>query len=282
MDWEHTSIVAGQDSLFISPLAPSSYASLLVPAFNYAGNLWAWTPQVRVEHRFALSDGDEISVQGGILDNLTGEFPADTYSRSPGPGESSGQPAYALRTTWTRNIQGQPLTFGAAGYYGRQDWGYDHNIDSWAGLLDWQVPLFPRWAVLGEFYRGRALGGLNGAFGQSIVYLGNPTVDPEVPVRGLDTVGGWSQLKFRATSKLEFNAGFGVDNPFVSDARAGAASQAVVGPLFVQNRSALGNFIFRPRSNLLFSAEYRHLQSFMLDNGSNNGQQVNLMMGILF
>ena len=51
-DWEHTSIVAGQDSLFISPLSPTSFASLATPAFAFAGNLWGWTPQLRVEHRF--------------------------------------------------------------------------------------------------------------------------------------------------------------------------------------------------------------------------------------
>ncbi len=282
MDWERTSIVAGQDNLFISPLSPSSYASLLVPAFNYAGNLWAWTPQVRVEHRFALSDGQEISIQGGIFDNLTGEYPADSYFRAPGPGENSGQPAYAVRASWTRNTQGQPFTLGVAGYYNRQDWSYEHCIDGWAGLVDWQIPLSSRWAMSGEAYRGRAIGGLNGSFGRSIVYLGDPTVYPETPIRPLDTVGGWSQLKFRATPKLEFNAGVGFDNPWASEARAGAASQASLGPLFVQNRSAMGNFIFRPRSNLLFSGEYRHLQSFLLDNGSNSGQQVNLMMGILF
>jgi len=123
-------------------------------------------------------------------------------------------------------------------------------------------------AISGELYRGRAIGGLNEAVGRSIVYIGDPTVDPAVPIRGLNAVGGWSQLKFRATPKLEFNAGFGIDNPFASDARAGAASQASLGPLLVKN--------------LLFSGEYRHLQSFMLDAGGNSAQQVNLMMGILF
>ncbi len=84
LDWEHTSIVAGQDDLFISPLAPTSFASLAVPAFNYAGNLWAWTPQVRVEHRFDIADKQSIMIQGGILDNLAGEFPANSYFRAPG------------------------------------------------------------------------------------------------------------------------------------------------------------------------------------------------------
>lgn len=280
MDWKDTSIVAGQDDLFISPLTPTTYASLIVPGFNYAGNLWAWTPQVRVEHRFELPDSQSIAIQAGILDNLAGEFPSDSYFRSPGPGESSGQPAYAVRTSWTRNLYDHPLTIGTAGYYGRQEWSGQH-VDSWAGLLDWQIPLLQRLSLSGEFYRGRALGGLDGSFGRSIVYDGNPSY-ATTPIRGQDSVGGWSQLKLRATAKLEFNAGYGTDDPTASEARAAAASQEYVGPLYVQNRSALGNIIFRPRSNLLLSGEYRHLRTFQLDSGSNSGQQVNLMMGILF
>ena len=75
MDWKDTSVVVGQDSSFFSPLSPTSFASLAVPALNYAGNLWAWTPQVRIEHRFEISSDQNIMIQGGIMDNLTGEFP---------------------------------------------------------------------------------------------------------------------------------------------------------------------------------------------------------------
>jgi len=73
LDWSHTSIVAGQDSLFVSPQSPTSFASLVVPSLGYSGNLWAWTPQLRIEHRFDLSEGQSLIVHGGILDNLTGE-----------------------------------------------------------------------------------------------------------------------------------------------------------------------------------------------------------------
>ncbi|MGC2189861.1 MAG: hypothetical protein WA607_15665, partial [Candidatus Sulfotelmatobacter sp.] len=75
LDWQHTSVIAGQDSLFISPLSPTSFASLATPAFAYAGNLWGWTPQLRVEHRFDLSDQQTLTWQGGILDNLDWETP---------------------------------------------------------------------------------------------------------------------------------------------------------------------------------------------------------------
>ncbi len=282
MDWKDTSVVVGQDNAFFSPLSPTSFASLAVPALNYAGNLWAWSPQVRVEHRFEISGDQSIMLQGGILDNLTGEFPADPYFRLPGAGELSRQPAYAIRTAWTRTVFGQPLTFGAAGYYGRQDWSYNHFVDGWAGMASWEIPLAPRVIFTGEFFRGKALGGIGGGISQSVVYEGDPH-NPATPVHGLDSIGGWSQLKFKVTPTLELNAAFGLDNPTTAEVRAAAPSQSFLfGPLLVQNRGALVNFVFRPRSSLLFSAEYQHLQTFQLNDISNDAQQFNLMMGILF
>jgi hypothetical protein len=61
-----------------------------------------------------------------------------------------------------------------------------------------------------------------------------------------------------------------------------AAAGGYPGTLLAQNRSALVNFVYRPRSNLLFSTEYRHLQSFQLYNVNYSAEQVNLMMGVLF
>lgn len=281
LDWDHTSIVAGQDDLFISPLSPTSFASLAVPAFNYAGNLWAWTPQVRVEHRFDLTDRQALTVQGGILDNLTGSFPSDPYFRVADPGEQSSQPAFGFRTAWTNNFLGRPLTLGAAGYYGRQVWGGDHYVDGWAGLTDWSIPIASRLELSGEFYRGRGVGGIGGGISRSVVFSGNPAL-PSTSVQGLNSIGGWSQLKFKLSNKWEFNTGFGLDSANASEIRAAVASQQYVGTLLTQNRDALVNFIYRPRSNLLFSTEYRFLQSFPLYESSENAEQVNVMMGVLF
>src|SRR5438128_8507196 len=71
LDWSRTSIVAGQDNIFFSPLSPTSFASLALPAFGYAGNLWGWIPQVRVEHRLVFSNDSILTFQGGFLVNLT-------------------------------------------------------------------------------------------------------------------------------------------------------------------------------------------------------------------
>ena len=90
MDWENTSIVAGQDKLFLSPLSPTSFASLALPAFSYAGNLWGWIPQVRLEHRFDLSPGQNITLQAGIWTTLTGNSLRSDASSTPAAGESIG------------------------------------------------------------------------------------------------------------------------------------------------------------------------------------------------
>ncbi len=281
LDWGNTSVVAGQDGLFFSPLSPTSFASLSVPAFAYAGNLWGWIPQVRVEHRFDLSNKQNITIQGGILDNLTGEPPYTVYPREPQAGESSGQPAYAARVAWTHSIHNHPLTLGTAGYYSRQDWGFDRYTDGWASMADWEIPLASRVSLSGEFYRGRAIGGLGAGIGQTVIFSGSP-LDSTTQIRGLNSIGGWSQLKFKATAKLEFNGGIGLDDPFSADLRAFPGGQSYYNTLLTQNRSALLNFIYRPRSDLLFSAEYRHLQTTPIYNDKDSAEQFNLMMGVLF
>lgn len=281
LDWEHTSFVAGQDQMFLSPLSPTSFASLALPAFAFGGNLWGWTPQIRLEHRFSLGDQQTITIQGGVLDNLDWEAPLDPYYRIAQAGEYSGQPAYGFRTAWSRPVRAKTLSFGVAGYYGRQTWRWDHTTDSWAAMADWQIPILPKLSLSGEFYRGRGIGGLGGGIGTSILYGGDPT-NPLTPIRGLDAAGGWTQLKFQLTPKLEFNGAIAIDNAFAGDARGFALDQNNNGPILGRNEGALGNFVFRPRSDLLFSAELRRLRTFPIYSASSAMNQVNLSVGILF
>jgi len=280
-DWEHTSVVAGQDSLFISPLSPTSFASLATPTFALAGNLWGWTPQLRVEHRFSVSDRQTITMQAGILDNLDWEFNYDSFERTAHAGEMSGQPAYGFRTAWSRPVQERPMSIGVAGYYGRQDWTWGRYIDAWAGMADWQIPIVSRLQLSGEFYRGRGIGGLGGGIATSVVFGGSPFL-PYSPLRPVDTAGGWAQLKFQLTPKLEFNGVVAQDNAFTGNIRGFATDQNNFGLILGRNRGALGNLVFRPRSDLVLSAELRRLRTFPVYSSSSSTNQVNLSVGILF
>jgi len=278
-DWERTSVAAGQDSLFISPLSPTSFASLATPTFAFAGNLWGWTPQLRAEHRFSVSDQQTITVQAGILDNLDWELNYSSFERTSQAGEMSGQPAYALRTAWSRPVQQHLLSLGVAGYYGRQDWTWSRYVDAWAAMADWQVPILPRLQLSGEFYRGRGIGGLGGGIGTSVVFSGSA---PYSPLRGVNTAGGWAQLKFQLTPKIEFNGVAAQDDAFTAEIRGFATDQNNSGLIIGRNRGALGNVVFRPRSDLVFSAELRRLRTFPVYSNSNSTNQVNLSLGILF
>jgi len=281
MDWTNTSVVVGQDGLFFSPNSPTSFASLAVPALTNAGNLWSWVPQIRVEHRIALSDDSSLLLQGGILDPLTGEAPESGDYRQPGAGESSRQPAYGGRIAWSRNVFGQLLRVGVGGFYSRQDYGFSRTVDGWAGMTDIELPVGRRFSLSGKFYRGDAIGGLYGGSWRSVLFSGDPTLQ-STEVKPLNTVGGWAQLKYRPANKWEFNGAYGMDNPFAADLRYFPYSQAYGLASLARNEGSFVNMIYRPRSDLLFSAEYRYLRTYTIGNAANNAGQLNLMMGVLF
>ncbi len=281
LDWQQTSIVAGQDGLFFSPNSPTSFASLAIPAFSYAGNLWSWVPQIRVEHRWSVGAESTLLTQGGILDSQSGEPPVSDFYRTPQAGERSRQPAYAARVAWMRSVFGQPLHVGLGGYYGRQNYYFGRNVNSWAGMTDWELPLGHQLSLNGKLYRGRGLGGFGGGIGRSVLFSGDPGA-ANTEVRALNSAGGWAQLKYRPATKLEFNGAFGQDNPYTADLRAFPNPQAYGDPTLTKSQGDLVNVIYRPRSDLLFSAEYRHLKTFTIGNGTYNADHVNLMMGVLF
>jgi hypothetical protein len=281
LDWAKTSVVAGQDTLFFVPNNPTSLATLAVPALAYSGTLWNWAPQVRVEHRFTVSESGSFLVQGGILDSLTGDTPPSTYYRVPSWGENSGQPAYAARLSWTQDIHGQNFTLGAGGYYGRQAWGFGRRVDGWAGTVDATLPLGKRFELTTAFFRGRGIGGLGGGIGQSALWNGS-LADPATEVYGLNSLGGWSQLKFKATSKLQLNGAYGLDNPYAHELREHGGNTTYYPMPLSKNESGFVNFIYQPRSDIVFSMEYRRIKTFTLDLGGNAANVTSFSVGYLF
>jgi hypothetical protein len=281
MDWANTSIVAGQDSLFFAPLIPTSLASIATPPLAYAGNLWSWTPQFRIEHRKDLREGSSLTFEAGILDSLTGDLPVMQGYRAPTAGEQSGQPAYAGRIAWSHGLFERNFTTGVGGYYGRQNWEFGRDVDGWAVTADLSMPLSRLFSLTGEFYRGRAVGGLAGGVGQDIL-LSGALADPTSSIHGLDSIGGWTQLKFKPSAKFEVNAALGMDNPFASELRRFPATQYYYGYSISRNLSPFINFIYQVRSDVLFSAEYRRIQTYTLDSNFNAANQFGISIGYIF
>jgi hypothetical protein len=281
LDWEKTSVVAGQEAPFFSPLSPSSLATVAEPAFSYSGNLWDWVPQIHVDRELGRLGPTSFFIQAGILDSLTGDPPQAQTERLPQAGEIARQPAYAVHIASQWGSGEEPTTVGFGGYYSRQDWAFGRMVDGWAGTADWQISLPLKLSLSGELYRGRGIGGLGAATYHSVLSTGVLNSSQSL-VQGLDVVGGWGQLKYRATSTLQFNAAYGQDNPFGKQLREFSAFQNLLDPELGRNQSFLLNFIYKPKSNLLFSTEYRHINSGRLTQDRFTAEHMNISIGVLF
>jgi hypothetical protein len=252
-----------------------------VPPLSYAGNLWAWTPQMRVEHRITLAENSTLTLQGGILDPTTGVLPEDWSGRYPSWGEQSGHPSFATRAALGQKMFGQNVVLGFGGFFGRENWGMNRNLKNVAGTIDLTFPLGRFFGLTGMFYRGQSVAGLGGGLGQSVLWSGDIT-DPTTVFHGLKSEGGWAQLKFTPRPKFEINGGFGQDNPFASDLRRYGPNGSYYGPLLSRNQSPFANFIYRLRSDVMFSVEYRHLKTNILDAGSQKLNHANAALAYTF
>lgn len=281
MDWANTSLVAGQDALFFVPLSPTSLASLAVPAMSYSGNLWGWTPQVRVEHRFALAGDSQVTVAAGILDQLTGDTPSPGQERDPSWGEQSGQPGYAAHIGWSKKTANGIWGIGAGGYYGRQYWGFNRGVDGWAGTVDLRVPLNRYFEFSAAYYRGRSVGGFGGGVGQTVLFNGDPGL-ASTSVYGLNSQGGWAQLTFKPRQDFSLNAAFGQDNPFASQLRLYPVVPSEYEEPLLKNQSWFVNGIYQLRSNILFSVEFRRYATNDLGPDRYFANSANLSLGYLF
>src|SRR5438445_10537421 len=106
--WENTSVVVGLDVPLFSPNLPTSYMSLSVPAFASAGNLWTWTPTIRVEQRWPTSFS-LFKIEAGVMD--PSRYASSSASvRTANPGESSRKPAYSLRISANGTSENRPLS----------------------------------------------------------------------------------------------------------------------------------------------------------------------------
>jgi hypothetical protein len=277
-DWSKWSLNFMQDKPFISPLSPSTLAAIGTPEFAYSGDLWTWTPQIVAERTWEISERLKSHLQFGMLDPFDGELPASFYLRQPEAGELSRTPAIAARPSLDFPIGTQIATIGAGGYFARQDYGYGRVIDAWAATLDWNLPFGERWALSGELHRGLGLGGMWGGIGTSVVYTG-PETSQYASVVGVNTVGGWSQLKFKPASKWEVNGAFGEESPFAADLlQNGDPTYLPV----LRNWTTMVNVIDHPRSNLLLSVEYRHLNTVLFGGQTQTAEHINLGVGVTF
>jgi hypothetical protein len=282
LDWNNDSIQAGMVAPLISPLSPTSYATVAVPGLAGAGNLWAWAPQLKYTHQVALQSGRRLQLEFGLWDPSAAGYSTSELVRSPSPGEASKQPGYESRVSYGTFTGERPLQIGLSGYYSRQSYYGNESVDSWGVTTDWRVPLASHIEISGEGYRGRALGGLGGGVYKDALFGTDPVTGLNA-YRGLDAIGGWTQFKAHFTQSLETNAAIGLDNGFAGDFHSIVfLPNPTPTQLRARNKMAFGNLIFRPKTYLILSPEYRRIWTWPIHGAASTADIFTLSAGYQF
>lgn len=284
MDWKRTSVVAGLDYPFFAPNLPTSYMTVIVPGFASAGKMWSWTPTIRAEHRFDSSFAT-YKVEAGFLDPSSYTYYApNTNVRITSPAENSRQPTYAVRASASKGSEDRPATIGFGAVYSPQKFVGGYNVSGWAGTMDWKFPLLPHTELSGEFFTGRGVDGFGGLPLSPLrpadaIYYASVTA-PQLASMGV--IGGWTQFKYRVDSRNEFNVAAGTGGRNSGSLRDAAASDSFLLSVPARNQMLFANYIFKPRSDLLFSVEFRRLRTFDVNGPADTANQLGLAIGFLF
>ncbi len=275
--WDRGSVLIGSETPLISDLNPVSLASVGVPGFVTAGNLWNWLPQVRISRDLIVTaSGVRVGLQGAVLapfSNTLNSGETDAVDA----GERSGRPYLQSRVNvrWGDGAAepGAPSDVSLGGTGGELGVGMhrgwvraagDSTSVSSALSIDGRVMIAPRVEIRGEAYRGQLVRGLGGGaigqgFGRS---LSGGTVGP--PLRD---VAGWVQLNVQAHATLISGAGCG-RNSVNRDDR----------PIRLENTACAAHLLWRPAQPLVLGMEFRQVRTRYSDQTSR-ANHMNLSFG---
>jgi hypothetical protein len=258
--WDSTRAFFALDRPIVSPNLPTSITAIAQPALSWSGNLWNWMPQVGAEHTLHVNDSSRISMQAAIAD--VPDPPPQQQSTLPASaaslGEQSRWPGSEARVGYARGNDLTGLRVGVGGYFSPHSVNQYFSFDAWAATVDYRIPLFAHLESSGSFYRGSALGGLGGGAYKDYLFAQEGS---EFYYRALDDVGGWTQLKARASERLEFNAAYGIDNGFAHQIRPYVFNASGAYQGLARNSTWFANIIYSPTAYTLFSFEYRRIDT---------------------
>jgi hypothetical protein len=214
LTWAEASLLAGQTSDIISPVAP-----VVNPDFVMwgAGNLGDRRPQIRGEWTPKAGPG-KLILQGEV--GLTGAIDAQDFDPAATgafrDGEASGKPTLQARVAYSLPLwDKQRLELGV---WGHRAWertetpigvGQKKEFESEVVGLDLTLPLYLDVVWLkGELWKGKNLSDVRGAILQGI----NTATGREV-----HALGGWFEFGARLEKSFSVHAGYTTDNPADAD-----------------------------------------------------------------
>lgn len=288
LDWEKTSLVAGQDWVIFAPNNPASIASAAIPQLAAAGNPWTRLPQIRIEQRF---NKGRVLLQGAIVSPSTGDFPNNTaaFFLQAGAGSASRVPAFESRFSFNdKNWLGTTKagSIGVSMHYGRAritSLSANNRIDSLGVAIDWNLPLHKRVSFSGEAFVGRNLGMFQaGIFqGYNTSYLlGNNGGMNIIGARAIGTRGGWTQLGWNLPAfqdRVTMYGSIGIDDPRDEDLRSTSLTD-----WRKRNLAYTFSLHYKLSQNFNWALEYRRFETFYALSRKQTANHLNLGFSYTF
>lgn len=263
IDWQNTTVLVGQDKPIISPREPYSLAQVAFSPLTGAGNLWLWSPQVRVDQRFKFGANAGLIAQAGVY-----ETSEPSYSSRGGDSTvaSTPRPAIEGRFEFWRKFSDNARIEIAPGFHESTSHAGGFSAPSRLGTVDWLIQPVSQIQFTGMFFTGENTAGVGG-LRQGFTIFDDSRAVP------IGAHGGWMQLSYLATKRLTFNLFSGAENDCASDLLSGDIHN---------NMMYGGNAIYRLGPNVLLGAEISQTRTnyFLLPSKLNN--HYDLAVGYLF
>jgi hypothetical protein len=260
LESERTAFEFGQDHMILAPRNPTSLAAFAFPDLYRSGNLYFRAPQARVEHLWPAGRRGELQFTGGILAPIGGDFNSAGFAFVPPnlAGERSKRPGVQARLAWRTKPDGgssdRGWEVGVSGHYARERFSTGLT-SSRVVALDFDAHA-GRTGLGGEWFVGQNIDAFGGSLGQ----LAKST-------------GGFVEARLKATSQLDFNAGFGTDRLFDRN--------LFPAPL-EGNASVFTNAIYQFTPELAWSVEYRWLRTSPVQSAARTNNHVNFALAYSF
>jgi len=263
VDWATRSVMVGIEKPIFNPREPSSLAQVGVSPLTGTGNLWLWTPQVRLEQDFPWSDQTGLRAQMGVVET----HEVGPYAGSlPASNVEALRPGLEGRYEVYHKFDDQRRVEIAPGFHVSTTHAAGFSIPSQVFSLDWFVNP-ARWIEFtGAFYYGENVAPLGSGYRQGFALYGMEA-DP------VHSQGGWAQLTFHAAPRLDFHLFSGQQDDRPSDLMTG---------LIGKNILYGGNLYFRIAPNVLLGPEVSQLRTLYLGQGTRLNNHYDLALAYLF
>jgi hypothetical protein len=260
--WAKTTFTVAQDKPILAPREPDSLAQVGVSPLTYAGNLWLWRPQARIEQRFQFGDSGGLRAEAGVLETSeSASVPSDYSSNAP-----AGRPAVEGRFVfWMKSGNNGDFEI-APGFHVSNSQLLGVSVPSRIASVDWRIPLARAVTFTGAAFAGENLGVIGG-LRQGVVLS-----DDNVP-RAVHSAGGWAQLEYRANRRLSFHLFGGQEDDRNRDLQTGLISK---------NQSYGANAMYRIVSNVVASFESAIVQTSYVGSATRLNPHYDLAFAYLF